>query len=140
MVKNEKHRLVQYVAAAIFAVGFILHAWRLYYQYPFVVGYTVVPMWVSWIGIVVAEHNRFRHQAPGSIRKVVGTAGMTTNVKFRGALGNDSPPVFAALSVNVCEPGVNAGNGTRQGNGLTAPLHVTEGSTVPASAPSARTR
>jgi len=53
MAKKETHQWVHYAAALIFAFAFVAHAWRLWYQYPFVVGYTVVPMWLSWVAVVV---------------------------------------------------------------------------------------
>ena len=42
------------VAGAIFALVALLHLVRIYMGWPVVIGSWTVPMWVSWIGLVVA--------------------------------------------------------------------------------------
>jgi hypothetical protein len=42
------------VAGIIFAVVALLHLVRIYMDWPVVIGDWSVPMWVSWIGLVVA--------------------------------------------------------------------------------------
>jgi hypothetical protein len=45
---------VFYVAAVIFAAVALLHLTRIYMGWPVMIGGWSVPMWVSWIGLVVA--------------------------------------------------------------------------------------
>jgi hypothetical protein len=42
------------VASVIFALVALLHLLRIYMGWPIVIGSWTVPMWVSWIGLVVA--------------------------------------------------------------------------------------
>jgi hypothetical protein len=42
------------VAGAIFAVVALVHLLRILMDWPIVIGTWSVPMWVSWIGLVVA--------------------------------------------------------------------------------------
>ena len=49
---NRKTFLV--AAGVIFALVALLHLSRIYLGWPIVVGSWTVPMWVSWIGLVVA--------------------------------------------------------------------------------------
>ena len=42
------------VAGGIFALVALLHLSRIYMGWPAVIGSWAVPMWVSWIGLVVA--------------------------------------------------------------------------------------
>jgi hypothetical protein len=42
------------VAGAIFAVVALAHLMRIYMDWPIVIGDWSVPMWVSWIALVVA--------------------------------------------------------------------------------------
>ena len=42
------------VAGAIFALVALLHLVRIYMGWPVVIGSWTVPIWVSWIGLVVA--------------------------------------------------------------------------------------
>ena len=42
------------VAGAIFALVALLHLVRIYMGWPVVIGSWTVPMWVSWIGLIVA--------------------------------------------------------------------------------------
>ena len=41
-------------AGAIFAVVALLHLVRIYMDWPVMIGDWSVPMWVSWIGLVIA--------------------------------------------------------------------------------------
>ena len=41
------------VAGSIFAIVAVVHALRIFLVWPLVIGDWVVPMWVSWIGLVV---------------------------------------------------------------------------------------
>jgi hypothetical protein len=42
------------LAGAIFALVALLHALRIYMGWPVVIGAWTAPMWLSWIGLVVA--------------------------------------------------------------------------------------
>ena len=42
------------VASVIFALVALLHLLRIYMGWPVVIGSWSVPMWLSWIGLVVA--------------------------------------------------------------------------------------
>jgi len=42
------------VAGVIFALVALLHLSRIYMGWPIVIGSWAAPMWVSWIGLVVA--------------------------------------------------------------------------------------
>ena len=42
------------VAGVIFALVALLHLLRIYMGWPVVIGTWTAPMWVSWIGLVVA--------------------------------------------------------------------------------------
>jgi hypothetical protein len=42
------------VAGVVFALVALLHLVRIYMNWPVVVGLWSVPMWVSWVGLVVA--------------------------------------------------------------------------------------
>jgi len=42
------------IAGVIFAVVALLHLLRVYMAWPVMIGGWTVPMWVSWIGFVVA--------------------------------------------------------------------------------------
>jgi hypothetical protein len=42
------------LASAIFALVALLHLWRAYMEWPVVIGGWSVPIWISWIGLVVA--------------------------------------------------------------------------------------
>jgi hypothetical protein len=42
------------VAGAIFALVALVHLSRIYMGWPVVIGSWTLPMWVSWIGLVVA--------------------------------------------------------------------------------------
>ena len=42
------------MAGVIFALVTLLHLSRIYMDWPVVIGSWTVPMWVSWIGLVVA--------------------------------------------------------------------------------------
>ena len=42
------------VAGALFAVVALLHVLRIFMGWPAVIGGWTMPMWVSWIGVVVA--------------------------------------------------------------------------------------
>ena len=42
------------IAGAIFAAVALLHLLRIFFGWPAVLGGWTVPMWVSWIGLVVA--------------------------------------------------------------------------------------
>jgi hypothetical protein len=42
------------VASVIFVVVALLHLLRIYMGWPIVIASLTVPMWVSWIGLVVA--------------------------------------------------------------------------------------
>ena len=42
------------IASAIFAVVALLHVLRIFFGWPAVIGDWTVPMWLSWIGLVVA--------------------------------------------------------------------------------------
>jgi len=47
-------RTFNVVAGVIFAVVALLHLLRIYMSWPIVIGSWTAPMWVSWIGLVVA--------------------------------------------------------------------------------------
>lgn len=47
-------RTFSFVAGLIFAIVALLHLLRIYVSWPVVVADWSVPMWVSWIGLVVA--------------------------------------------------------------------------------------
>jgi len=47
-------RIFLLVAGVIFAVVALLHLLRIYMGWPIVIGSWTVPMWLSWIGLVVA--------------------------------------------------------------------------------------
>ena len=47
-------RTFSFVAGLIFAIVALLHLLRIYMSWPVVVADWSVPMWVSWIGLVVA--------------------------------------------------------------------------------------
>jgi hypothetical protein len=42
------------IASAIFGVVALLHVLRIFFGWPAVIGGWTVPMWLSWIGLVVA--------------------------------------------------------------------------------------
>ncbi len=42
------------VAAAIFAIVALVHLLRILMNWPIVIGTWSVPMWLSWIGLIVA--------------------------------------------------------------------------------------
>ena len=42
------------VAGVIFALVTLLHVLRIYMGWPVVIGSWAAPMWVSWIGLIVA--------------------------------------------------------------------------------------
>jgi hypothetical protein len=42
------------VASVIFALVALLHLLRIYMGWPIVIGSSTVPMWASWIGLIVA--------------------------------------------------------------------------------------
>jgi hypothetical protein len=42
------------LASVIFAVVALLHLLRIYMGWPIVIGSWTAPMWVSWIGLIVA--------------------------------------------------------------------------------------
>ena len=43
-----------WIASAIFALMALLHLYRLYSHFQIVLGSHVMPMWISYVGIVVA--------------------------------------------------------------------------------------
>ena len=47
-------KLFHLIAGTIFALVALLHVLRIYMGWPVVVGVWSAPMWVSWIGLVVA--------------------------------------------------------------------------------------
>jgi hypothetical protein len=47
-------RTFNVVASVIFALVALLHLLRIYMGWPIVIGSWTAPMWVSWIGFVVA--------------------------------------------------------------------------------------
>ncbi len=61
------------------------------------------------------------------IRILDGAVALTANVKKNVADLADSPDELDAVSVKLCEPGVNAGNKAVQRNGADTPAaHVAE--------------
>ena len=42
------------IASAIFGVVALFHVLRIFFGWPAVIGSWAVPMWLSWIGLVVA--------------------------------------------------------------------------------------
>ena len=42
------------LAAAIFAIVALAHIARLFYDWPVTIGTLSIPMWASWVGVVVA--------------------------------------------------------------------------------------
>jgi hypothetical protein len=47
-------RTFNVLASVIFAVVALLHLLRIYMGWPIVIGSWTAPMWVSWIGLIVA--------------------------------------------------------------------------------------
>ncbi len=47
-------KLFHLIAGTIFALVALLHVLRIYMGWPVVVGGWSAPMWVSWIGLIVA--------------------------------------------------------------------------------------
>jgi hypothetical protein len=43
-----------FVSAVIFSLVFLLHVLRLFYGWSALIGGWMVPIWVSWIGVVVS--------------------------------------------------------------------------------------
>ena len=41
------------IATIIFLIMAIIHAYRLFRHFPIYVGSHVIPMWVSWVGLIV---------------------------------------------------------------------------------------
>ena len=54
MAKRGKHRLIHYVAATVFAIVTFVHALRLANGWPVEIGTWSFPMWLSWVGILLA--------------------------------------------------------------------------------------
>ena len=48
-----------FVAGLIFAIVAIVHAMRLAFRWEAMIGGWVVPMWVSWVGVIVAGYLAF---------------------------------------------------------------------------------
>ena len=48
------HRAFSMVSGVIFALVALLHLIRIWYGWPAVIGGWSVPMWVSWIAVLVA--------------------------------------------------------------------------------------
>ena len=42
------------IASAVFGVVVLFHVLRIFFGWPAVIGGWAVPMWLSWIGLVVA--------------------------------------------------------------------------------------
>lgn len=42
------------VAGVVFALMALIHLARLYFQFPIIVGTTLIPLWVNILGLVVA--------------------------------------------------------------------------------------
>lgn len=49
-----RSRTFTWIAAAIFALAAIVHILRLFVHFQIVIGSHVIPMWVSYVAIVVA--------------------------------------------------------------------------------------
>lgn len=50
----KKHSTVHVIAATIFAIVTVVHALRLSYGWPVVIGSWAAPMWLSWLGVFLA--------------------------------------------------------------------------------------
>lgn len=49
-----KHNSIHMIAATVFGLVTIVHALRLSYGWPFVIGNWTAPMWFSWLGVFIA--------------------------------------------------------------------------------------
>ncbi len=47
-------RTFNLAAGTIFLIVAILHALRLFFGWPFIIGTWTAPMWLSWVGVIVA--------------------------------------------------------------------------------------
>ena len=47
------YRLYMVICALIFNLVALVHAMRLVFEWPFQIGHWMVPLWVSWGGLVV---------------------------------------------------------------------------------------
>ena len=54
--KSDKHKRIHLITGAIFCLIGILHALRLIYRIPAIFGNWNVPMWVSWVALIVAGY------------------------------------------------------------------------------------
>ena len=48
-----RSRPFTWIASAIFALIALAHAYRLFTQFQIVLGSHVIPLWVSWVGVVI---------------------------------------------------------------------------------------
>jgi hypothetical protein len=52
--RNAKHKTIHLVAATIFGIVTFVHALRLAYRTPILIGSWELPVWLSWIGVFLA--------------------------------------------------------------------------------------
>lgn len=52
-------------ASAIFLAIAVLHGLRIFYGWPAVIGGWVVPMWLSWVALVIAGYLAYQGFTPG---------------------------------------------------------------------------
>ena len=53
MVSAFKDRIMHVVDASVYSLFSVLHALRLFYQWPLVIGHWEAPLWISWIAVFV---------------------------------------------------------------------------------------
>jgi hypothetical protein len=53
-MNKQQHKTLHHVTAAIFALIAILHALRLFYQWPAMIAGWTVPLWLSVVAVLVA--------------------------------------------------------------------------------------
>ena len=51
---KKNHKRVHYAAAVIFVLVALIHLWRVLYQVPAKLGEWNIPVWLSWIGFIIA--------------------------------------------------------------------------------------
>ena len=52
---NKSHKNIHFIAGLIFAVVAILHLCRILIGFSVVFGSVSIPIWASWIGVIVAS-------------------------------------------------------------------------------------
>jgi len=49
-----QHRALHAIAALVFGIVALVHAWRLLYSVPLTIGTWSAPFWLSWLAVIIA--------------------------------------------------------------------------------------